>query len=171
MMRSVQGGQVMAGDAASGGAGRPVLRTLADKVNWLIDKAHPGGRGPYSNNEVSFLIHKATGEQVSGTTIWKLRNGQATNPQMRLIEALAKTFGVPAAFFFDDYDERQLGLLQDQVELLALIRDANISAAEFRAILGLSPEGRKAVAGLIERAVRSEAQAPGRDKDEAPETG
>ena len=146
----------MAGGAAPDDTGRPVLRTLADKVNWLIEQAHPAGRGPYSNNEVSFLIHKATGEQVSGTTIWKLRNGQAANPQMRLIEALAKTFGVPPAFFFDDYDEKQAGLLQEQVELLALIRDAHINTAQLRTILSLSDEARQAVADLIEITARNQ---------------
>jgi transcriptional regulator with XRE-family HTH domain len=151
----------MTGEAAADDAGRPTLRTLAGKVNWLIGHAHPAGRGPYSNNEVCFLIYKATGEQISHTTIWKLRNGQQTNPQMRVIDALAKTFGVPPAFFFDDYDEDKLGLLQDQVELLALIRDAKITSAEFRAILGLGPEGRKAVAGLIERVARDREEGPG----------
>jgi hypothetical protein len=43
----------------------------------LIDRAHPAGRGPFSNNEVAALIKDVTGEEVSYTTIWKLRNGQA----------------------------------------------------------------------------------------------
>jgi ESX-1-secreted protein regulator len=171
MAGSGGGGLLMAGGAASGEAGRPVLRTLADKMNWLIEHAHPAGRGPYSNNEVCFLIFKATGEQISHTTIWKLRNGQQTNPQMRVIDALAKAFGVPPAFFFDDYDEEKLGLLQDQVELLALIRDAKITSAEFRALLGLGPEGRQAVAGLIERVARAEGQTPRRGKEETDDTG
>ena len=94
----------MPGEAADGAESTPVLRTLADKVNWLIDRAHPAGRGPYTNNEVADLIEKTTGEQISYTQIWKLRNGQAQNPQMRLIEAMAKTFGVPAAFFFPEFD-------------------------------------------------------------------
>ena len=114
----------MPGEAADGAESTPVLRTLADKVNWLIDRAHPAGRGPYTNNEVADLIEKTTGEEISYTQIWKLRNGQAQNPQMRLIEAMAKTFGVPAAFFFPEFDEKQAGLLQEQVELLAMIRDA-----------------------------------------------
>ena len=97
----------MPGEAAEGAESTPVLRTLADKVNWLIDQAHPAGRGPYTNNEVADLIEKTTGEQISYTQIWKLRNGQAQNPQMRLIEAMAKTFGVPAAFFFPEFDEEQ----------------------------------------------------------------
>ena len=85
----------MPGEAADSAEGTPVLRTLADKVNWLIDRAHPAGRGPYTNNEVADLIKKTTGEEISYTQIWKLRNGQAQNPQMRLIEAMARTFGVP----------------------------------------------------------------------------
>ena len=85
-------------EATAGEESAPVFRTLADKVNWLIDRAHPAGRGPFSNNEVAALIKDVTGEEVSYTTIWKLRNGQAQNPQKRLIEALARTFGVPPAF-------------------------------------------------------------------------
>jgi ESX-1-secreted protein regulator len=146
----------MPSEAEAGAERRPALRTLADKVNWLIERAHPAGRGPYSNNEFAELIKGVTGEEVSYTTIWKLRNGQAKNPQMRLIEALAKTFGVPPAFFFDDYDEKQAGLLQEQVELLALIRDAHINTAQLRTILSLSDEARQAVADLIEITARNE---------------
>ena len=139
----------MTADSAASEPHRPLLRTLADKVNWLIDTAHPAGRGPYSNAEVTDLIRQVTGEQFSHTTIWKLRNGQATNPQMRLIEALARTFGVQPAFFFDDYDEQQAGLLRDQVELLALIRDSNVTAAQMRSLLELSPDAIQAIADLI----------------------
>ena len=146
----------MPSEAEAGAERRPALHTLADKVNWLIERAHPADRGPYSNNEVAELVKDVTGEEVSYTTIWKLRNGQAKNPQMRLIAALAKTFGVPPAFFFDDYDEKQAGLLQEQVELLALIRDAHISTAQLRTILSLSDEARQAVADLIEVTAHNE---------------
>ena len=146
----------MPSEAGASAERRPALRTLADKVNWLIERAHPAGRGPYSNNEVAELVKGVTGEEVSYTTIWKLRNGQSKNPQMRLIEALAKTFGVPPAFFFDDYDEKQAGLLEEQVELLALIRDAHISTAQLRTILSLSDEARQAVADLIEVTAHNE---------------
>jgi ESX-1-secreted protein regulator len=148
----------MPDDAAAGGSSTSAPRTLAGKVNWLIDRAHPAGRGPYSNSEVAALIKDATGEDVSYTTIWKLRNGQAQNPQKRLIEALARTFGVPPAFFFDDYDD-QAGLLHEQVELLALVRDARISSAQLRAILELSPQARQAIISLAEATTRDDAQA------------
>ena len=138
-------------------AGRP-LRTLADKVNWLIGNAHPAGRGPLSNAEVAALMERVTGETFSHTTIWKLRNGQAANPQMRLIDALARTFGVPPAFFFSDYDDEQAGLLREQIELLALVRDTGVTSAQLRALLKLSPGARQAVADLIEHTARTEAQ-------------
>jgi len=153
-------------DVAAGEKSTPVLRTLADKVNWLIDRAHPAGRRPFSNNEVADLIKKATGEDVSYTTIWKLRNGQAQNPQKRLIEALARTFGVPPAFFFDDYSD-QAGLLQEQVELLALVRDARISSAQLRAILELSPLARQAIADLVEATARDNAPRHRSGQDDA----
>jgi transcriptional regulator with XRE-family HTH domain len=154
----------MADAAAAGDPGDPPPQTLADKVNWLIDKAHPAGRGPYSSAEVAALIEKVTAEQYSHTTIWKLRNGQATNPQMRLIEALARTFGVPPAFFFSDYDDEQAGLLREQVELLALVRDAGVTSAQLRALLELSPGARQAVADLIEHTARTEARRSRRDR-------
>jgi transcriptional regulator with XRE-family HTH domain len=152
-------------------AGRQVPKTLADKVNWLIEQAHPADGGSLSNADVCRLILKVTGEEVSVTTVWKLRNGQQTNPQLRVIQALATTFGVEPAFFFEDYDQDKLGLLQDQVELLALVRDAGITSAELRAILGMDATGRRTLASLIGRAARSEAQAPAPGEDENPGTG
>ena len=156
----------MPDEATAGTQSSPALRTLADKVNWLIDRAHPAARGPFSNNEVAALIKDVTGEDVSYTTIWKLRNGQAQNPQKRLIEALARTFGVPPAFFFDDYSE-QAGLLQEQVELLALVRDARISSAQLRAILELSPQARQAIISLVQATARDETRRHRGEHDEA----
>jgi transcriptional regulator with XRE-family HTH domain len=130
-------------------ATEPALRTLADKVNWLIDRARPAGRGSYTNAELAALIERTTGEKVSYTTVWKLRNGQAANPQMKLIAALARTFGVPPGFFFDDSGEHQAGLPHEQVELLALVRHARVSSIQLRMILELSPEAREAVIDLI----------------------
>jgi transcriptional regulator with XRE-family HTH domain len=168
MMASAgQGGAMMPDDATAGEESAPVLVTLADKVNWLIDRTHPAGRGPFSNNEVAALIKDVTGEEVSYTTIWKLRNGQAQNPQKRLIEALARTFGVPPAFFFDDYDDGQAGLLQEQVELLALVRDARITGAQLRAILELSPQARQAIADLVEATARDDTRRRRSEHDEA----
>ncbi|HYB45997.1 MAG TPA: hypothetical protein VED20_01385, partial [Streptosporangiaceae bacterium] len=90
-----------------------------------------------------------TGERVSYTTIWKLRNGQTANPQMKLTEAMVRTFGVPPGFFLADYDTGQAGLLHEEAELLTLVRSASISAAQLRPIPGWSPAARQAVIDLI----------------------
>jgi hypothetical protein len=140
MFGAAEGGAVMPDEAAAGEKSTPALRTLADKVNWLIDRAHPAGRGPFSNNEVAALIESVTGEEVSYTTIWKLRNGQAQNPQKRLIEAL---------------------------ELLALVRDARIGSAQLRAILELSPQARQAIADLVQATARDNAPRHRSEQDDA----
>ena len=85
----------MTDNAAPGSAATAPPKTLADKVNWVLDTAHTAGRGRLSDAAVVFKIHEVTGEKISTTTIWKLRNGQLTNPKLRVIQALARTFGVP----------------------------------------------------------------------------
>ena len=154
----------MAGEVP--GEDRPA--TLAEKVYWLIEQARPAGGSPLSNSDVCRMIYDATREEVSVTTIWKLRTGKQTNPQLRVLQALATTFGVDPAYFFDAYDEGELGLLQEQVELLALVKSAGITSAELRTILGLDSAGRQALAGLIGRAVRAEAQDDSRGEHEDP---
>ena len=44
---------MIAGEAAPGDEDNPELRTLADKLNWLIEHAHPAGPGPL--NEVPWI--------------------------------------------------------------------------------------------------------------------
>ncbi len=155
----------MADSTADGQPERKQPRTLAEKVNWLLDHAHPAGRGPFSNAEVVALIEKVTGEVFSHTTIWKLRNGQSKNPQKRLIDALARTFGVPAAYFFDDYDERKAGLLEEQVEMLAVIRDAGITNFQMRAVASMTPEARQAMAEMIMRTISAEQERARRERE------
>lgn len=147
----------MTDDTAAGEPAGVPLRTLAEKLDWLIGKAHPAGRGPYSNAEVAALVRQVTGVKISYGAVWELRTGRTVNPTKRVIEALAQTFGVPAGFFFDDYGDEQARLLADQVELLALIRDAGVDHVQLRAFLGLPPEARQAVTGLIQYTARAEA--------------
>jgi ESX-1-secreted protein regulator len=120
------------------------LAALADRLNWLVERVHPPGRGRYSNYEIAELIAKVTGESVSHNAIWKLRNGQSANPTMRLVSALAQVFGVPPGYFYG-----QQPLPDEQAEMLTLIRDTGITAAELRAFATLTPAGRRAVADLI----------------------
>jgi hypothetical protein len=45
---------------------------LADKMNWLIERARPADRAPYTNAELAALIERATGEQVSASLIFSV---------------------------------------------------------------------------------------------------
>jgi len=93
------------------------------------------------------------GHTVDYGAVFEVARTVVESTSYRLIEALARTFGVPPAFFFDDYGE-QASLLQEQVELLALVRDARISSAQLRAILELSPQARQAIVTLAEATAR-----------------
>jgi transcriptional regulator with XRE-family HTH domain len=90
--------------------------------------------------EEIWRLARSTGLPRCHTTIWKLRNGQATSPQKRLIEAMARTVGVRPSFFFGDHAENQADLIQDEVEMLAMIRDASITVDQLRLFLRLSPQ-------------------------------
>jgi len=82
----------------------------------------------------------------------KLRTGQGANPQVRLIEALARASGVPPVFF-EDVDDKRAGLLREQVELLALIRDTGTgnTDAQLRTLLGLTGTVFQSVIDLIKQ--------------------
>src|SRR5690606_41847187 len=74
--------------------------SLAEKVEWLIRNLWPADAGPPRNNvETAAAIARATGEDISSTTVWKLRTGRQENPQLRTLTALASFFGVPLGFF------------------------------------------------------------------------
>jgi hypothetical protein len=76
---------------------------------------------------------------------------------------------VQGGFFLEDYDEAQFGLQREQVELLALIRDWGITAAQFRTFFGLDDESRTVIAGLIRPGIRPGGQAPGSDPGGTPQ--
>lgn len=74
--------------------------TLAEKIEWLIQNMWPADAPPAKNNvEAAAAITTATGEEISSTTVWKLRTGRQDNPQFRTLTALATFFGVPLGYF------------------------------------------------------------------------
>ena len=156
----------MPDEAGRGNGGVPPLETLADKISWLMEHANPGGRGPLSHQDVSYLMLEVAGEKYSANAVWRLKTGEQKNPGYRVVLALAKVFGVEPGFFFDDYDEEKLGLVKEQVELLALIRDAKITSVQFRALMKMDPEGREMFADMIRRVAIAEARAQGAGQGE-----
>jgi len=121
-------------------------RTLADKLNHLFRTVVPVGRGPYTTEEVAQAI-TATGVSISGSYIWLLRKGQRDNPTLRHLEAVAKFFGVPPAYFFD---EATAAGVDEELGLLVALRDAGVQNVALRAS-GLSPESLHSIAEMIQR--------------------
>lgn len=132
---------------------QPPPRTLAEKLNHLFGAIHPTGRGPYSNEEVAASIGE-TGVAISQSYIWLLRKGQRDNPTLKHIEALAKFFGVPAAYFFDDHVtdriSQQLQILKQ--EQARLNKAASSEEAKLMAMRAgeLSPGRRRQVRELLD---------------------
>ncbi|KOU53736.1 XRE family transcriptional regulator [Streptomyces sp. MMG1522] len=104
----------------------------------------PSGRGVYGNEEVAQKITEA-GVPISSSYIWLLRKGQRDNPTMRHLEGLAKFFGVPPAYFFDD---EVTGQVDKQLELLHAMQDSRVRSLALRAE-GLSAASLDALLALV----------------------
>ncbi|MCB5168258.1 helix-turn-helix domain-containing protein [Streptomyces bambusae] len=119
---------------------------LAFKLNRLFSTTVPAGRGPYTTEEVARAI-TAAGVPISGSYIWLLRKGQRDNPTLRHLEGLARFFGVPPAYFFDDHVTETVNA---ELELLAALREAQVQRVALRTA-GLSPKSLKSISEVIER--------------------
>ncbi|WP_433496808.1 hypothetical protein ACQP1K_17645 [Sphaerimonospora sp. CA-214678] len=129
-------------------------RSLAEKIEWLIQNRWPAGSRPPKNNlEAAAVISEATGEDLSSTTIWKLRTGRSDNPQLKTLKALAKFFGVPIGYFGDDEGAEASA---DQVTASSLIGESGLNREALRALAEMSDGGRQIVANFIISAARLE---------------
>ncbi|GAA4588427.1 hypothetical protein GCM10023194_39990 [Planotetraspora phitsanulokensis] len=99
------------------------------------------------------------GEDLSSTTIWKLRTGRSDNPQLKTLKALSTFFGVPIGYFGDD-DEAEA--TADRVAASSLVGESGLNREALRALVELSDGGRQLVADFIISAARLE---QGRRKD------
>ncbi|MFJ9418668.1 MULTISPECIES: helix-turn-helix domain-containing protein [unclassified Streptomyces] len=121
-------------------------RALADKLNHLFDTVVPAGRGPYSSEEVARAI-TSDGVPISGSYLWLLRRGQRDNPTLRHLEGMARFFGVPPAYFFDDQVSQKVNA---DLTLLTALRDSQVQQVALRTA-GLSPQTLSSISEVIER--------------------
>src|SRR5579884_390058 len=77
-------------------------RSLADRIDHLLTTVHPRDRGPYTYEEVAEGIRAQGGPTISAQYLNQLHRGRRDNPTKQHLEALARFFGVPVAYFFDD---------------------------------------------------------------------
>ncbi|MFI6682797.1 helix-turn-helix domain-containing protein [Streptomyces sp. NPDC050485] len=139
-------------------------RTLAAKLNHLFETVLPAGRGPYGTEEVARAITSAD-VSISGSYIWLLRKGQRDNPTLKHLEALARFFGVPPAYFFDDEVTKAV---DGELELMVALRSAGVQHVALRAA-GLSPRSLRTIKEIIERARELEGLPGGTDPEPADE--
>ncbi|MFF3322713.1 XRE family transcriptional regulator [Streptomyces sp. NPDC002889] len=130
-------------------------RSLADKLNHLFTSMIPAGRGPYSNEEVARAI-SVDGVPISGSYIWLLRKGQRDNPTLRHVEGMARFFGVPPAYFFDD---QVTATVNAELDLLVALRDTQVQHVALRTA-GLSHKSLRSINEVIERVRELEGLAP-----------
>lgn len=126
--------------------------TLASRIDHLLSTVHPKNRGPYTYEEVAEGIRAQGGPTISAQYLNQLHRGRRDNPTKQHLEALAKFFGVPVAYFFDD---TQTALIDEEIALLSVIRDQEVKDLALRT-LELSPEARRSVAAIIEELGRFE---------------
>ncbi|MGH3165448.1 MAG: helix-turn-helix domain-containing protein [Trebonia sp.] len=119
---------------------------FARRLDLLMRTVHPAGRKPYSNAEVADALNTAAGEQVVGTTyIWQLRKGLKDNPTYKVVTGLARLFGVPPQYFFDD---AETGRGAVPPEVAAALTDDRVRGITL-GVSGLSEHSLAAVEQLI----------------------
>ncbi|EMD23358.1 helix-turn-helix domain-containing protein [Amycolatopsis azurea] len=123
-------------------------QTFAQKLSALIDSARADEGAPHSYRELSAAIDRAGGPAMSPAYLQQLATGKRINPKIHYVEALARLFGVPITYFFEDQEAQPAG----EAKLMAM------RAQE------LSPQGRRQVMDLlelVERYERAERDQPG----------
>ncbi len=106
--------------------------TFAERLERLFqEKTKPDGT-LYSAADI--LEH--TKGILTRVHLWKLRSGQAVNPNLKTIIALADAFGVPTSYFFES-DKRKGELTENdqQEELRVLLRSFGMDRNEQKAVL------------------------------------
>lgn len=127
--------------------------TLADRLNHLFATVRPREGREYSNEHVAAAIGREGSVTISQSYIWALRKGSKDNPTMKHLEALARFFGVPVSYFFDD---EVTGRVNEQLVRLRMEQHRAHSEADRQVELmamragELSPGRRQQVMDLLE---------------------
>lgn len=121
---------------------------LAEKLDRLLTLTTPQGGASPSYNEIARAIDEAAGERViSASYIWKLHKGEADNPRLGHLEALARYFDVPTEYFLNDTVADRI---DEQLTILHALKSGAVRNIALRAD-GLSPESLHALSGMVDR--------------------
>jgi transcriptional regulator with XRE-family HTH domain len=121
--------------------------TLGDKLEHLFRTVLRSDHREFSNEEVAAAIGRDQGLGISASYIWYLRTGQRDNPTFKHLSALARFFGVPPAYFFDEQIRVEV---EAELGLLSAMKDAGVRDIALRAA-GLSTASLEAIREVIAR--------------------
>ena len=134
-------------------------RDFADKLNHLFAVTKSPEGDEYSNDFAADSI-TAAGTKISGTYIWQLRKRKRDNPTIKHVEGLAKFFGVPVNYFFDDdvtdrVNQQLRELAAERESLKANAGDQEAQRIAMRAG-ELTPDRRQLVMDLLDVVYRDQ---------------
>ena len=121
--------------------------SIAEKLDRLFRQIRAPGQAEFSSMAVAEAIRAEQGVSISHTYIWQLRTGRRVNPTVAHLTALANFFGVPVAYFLDDAEARRV---DDQLELLRTLRDAQVTEIALRAA-DVSESSREIISEMVRK--------------------
>ncbi|MET9778426.1 helix-turn-helix transcriptional regulator [Streptomyces sp. NPDC006367] len=125
---------------------------VARQLDRLFISVVPRGRGPFSEAEVADALTKG-GCPVTASEIAALRTGQGTAvPSRDLLEALAKFFMMPVAYF----EDAAVGKVSEEdLKVLDALRSVGAREIAMRAMAELPEEACQALVPMIEHLSRA----------------
>jgi transcriptional regulator with XRE-family HTH domain len=137
---------------------------LARRLSHLFTTVLPPGKKAYTPADIANAINQAAGERItSGTYIWQLKTGRRDNPTIRLVNALARAFGVSPVYFLDE----AAGQAPLPAELVTALRDDAVRDIALRSA-GLSERSLDVIRATVElareRDLAEHRRAPGRPR-------
>jgi len=119
---------------------------LAGKLNRLFETIPRPEGGLYTNEAAAHALGDL-GVTVSAQHIWHLRTGKRDNPSFRLLEGIARLFGVPLGYFSDpEVDAR----ITAELSTLAALQNSGVKSLLTRAH-GVSPRNMEHLGAILDQ--------------------
>lgn len=134
---------------------------LAERLNDLFRLGLDSTGTPYNNVSAARELTE-NGAPVSPSYLGQLRAGKKDNPTAKLLNAIAKLFGVPVTYFLDG--EERAAEIKQQMEMLALLRDARVQGLAPR-LAGMSDSAVASISALVSHLRHIEGLDRGEDED------
>jgi transcriptional regulator with XRE-family HTH domain len=141
---------------------QPAPGTFAERLATARDSIRRPDGKRYTLEEIAAGVRAHTGDTCSKQYIGDLLSGKYTAPSQRKIEGIAKVFGLPPGYFFNDEHSAQM---QEDLKLGAAIREAGIQSLAAR-MLEVDPGKRGTLLRMFEEITRREALAQQSDSAE-----